>query len=362
MISRNIFETIELENDLEIEITNDQHELMIKRLQMELFKRKELQAQLISILQRKQQTETELQVKKQKIEDLRNHLQNLLKVSKPLIDACGYDLEAFTKKKMVIDSSSIDENGEAVKDIKSNANNCESIDENLNFIYEKLVNFVVDKSEYKLRYFEALNDDKVRAKGDFDAEEDEDFKDFDVEDGERDQNIKESYIQINLEIDKSALEPVNIYLIIKNSTLFLSIKHDLIPENISTNWLKTFVQIQHADDQNNVSTWMIPSKLQLFDSFDDELYTETFVSIKEALMVWSHLQSLVQDQEGKLEFDRNCPNELIYTESLRAKVFIDSITWSSFDSSHVELVSSLNSIGAKYRSVVDCLQAQLELL
>lgn len=80
---RNIFESIELESSEEIESTNpdEQHHLMIKRLQRELSRRQELQVQLISILQRKQQTEAELQAKKQKIEDLRNHLQNLLKVS-----------------------------------------------------------------------------------------------------------------------------------------------------------------------------------------------------------------------------------------------------------------------------------------
>ena len=53
---------------------------MIKRLQGELAKRQELQNRLVSILQKKQQTETELEKKKRKMEDLRNHLQNLLKV------------------------------------------------------------------------------------------------------------------------------------------------------------------------------------------------------------------------------------------------------------------------------------------
>lgn len=53
---------------------------MIKRLQGELAKRQELQSRLVSILQKKQQTEMELEKKKRKMEDLRNHLQNLLKV------------------------------------------------------------------------------------------------------------------------------------------------------------------------------------------------------------------------------------------------------------------------------------------
>ena len=53
---------------------------MVKRLQGELAKRQELQNRLVSILQKKQQTEMELEKKKRKMEDLRNHLQNLLKV------------------------------------------------------------------------------------------------------------------------------------------------------------------------------------------------------------------------------------------------------------------------------------------
>lgn len=54
---------------------------MIKRLHGELTKRQEFQARLMSILQKKQQTESELDKKKRKIEDLRGHLQNLLKVN-----------------------------------------------------------------------------------------------------------------------------------------------------------------------------------------------------------------------------------------------------------------------------------------
>jgi hypothetical protein len=67
------------DSDPLLEVT-DPHELMIKRLQRELAQRQELQAQLISILQRKQQTELELEKKKRKIEDLKLHLQNLIKV------------------------------------------------------------------------------------------------------------------------------------------------------------------------------------------------------------------------------------------------------------------------------------------
>ena len=53
---------------------------MIKRLQEELAKRKELQDRLFSILQRKQETEIELENRKRKLEDLKGQLQTLLKV------------------------------------------------------------------------------------------------------------------------------------------------------------------------------------------------------------------------------------------------------------------------------------------
>lgn len=59
----------------------DSHELMIKRLQRELSRRQELQSRLVLILQKKQETELELEKKKRKIEELRSHLQNLIKVS-----------------------------------------------------------------------------------------------------------------------------------------------------------------------------------------------------------------------------------------------------------------------------------------
>lgn len=55
---------------------------MIKRLQRELSRRQELQSQLISVLQKKQETAVELEKKKRKIEELRSHLQNLIKVKK----------------------------------------------------------------------------------------------------------------------------------------------------------------------------------------------------------------------------------------------------------------------------------------
>lgn len=68
--------------EIDVNDTEDEHFLMIKRLQNELASRQALQSQLISILQRKQATELELQGKRQRINDLRDHLQGLLKVKR----------------------------------------------------------------------------------------------------------------------------------------------------------------------------------------------------------------------------------------------------------------------------------------
>ena len=70
----------ELENDPEYSVLSE-HEKMIKKLHWELAKRQNFQERLLSILQKKQDTETELAAKKRKLEDLRVHLQLLLKVN-----------------------------------------------------------------------------------------------------------------------------------------------------------------------------------------------------------------------------------------------------------------------------------------
>lgn len=273
-------------------------------------------------------------------------------MSKPLIDACGYDLEAFYKKKMTVDDSDNTTHDDTlnVVDHPTRAN--------LNLVYEQLVDFVADKSEYKLRYFEAL-ERKVE------ADDDEEREEFEA-DNDRNQSIKAAYIQIKLELE-GGTEPIDIFLKLHDSILLLSIQHELIPENTSANWLKSFAELDIIVTDELNSNWMALSKLQP-DSLafvqDFEAYYDTFSLIKDALHVWSQLQSLVQDQAGRLEFDRNALNELIYTENncLRAKVTMNSIVWTSLDISQDDLISSLNMIGSKYRSVLDCLQAQLELL
>ena len=86
---RNIYESIQLESDpIHGECdsnTNNvpsatSHELMKRKLQWELAKRKELQTKLISVLQKKKEFEIGLEGKRRKIDELRSHLQTFLKV------------------------------------------------------------------------------------------------------------------------------------------------------------------------------------------------------------------------------------------------------------------------------------------
>ena len=115
---------------------------------------------------------------------------------------------------------------------------------------------------------------------------------------------------------------------------------------------------------------MVPTRIQP-DSLnfiqDSEAFEQVFTAIREALQVRSQLLSLVQLNEQILEFDRNNPNELVLLSSknLKAQISMNSIIWvSTQEGSGVndELIPNLNAIGSKYRSVLDCLQAQLEIL
>lgn len=246
----------------------------------------------------------------------------------------------------------------AVDESNTASNNIESTNLDLNSVYEKLVSFVADKPEYKLRYFEALESSES-SKG-----EEEEEREIDVEEG-RNANIKCAYIHIKLELE--SIGPVDIFLKQANSNLLLSIQHDLISENTSSSWLKSFAELecQPVPSEDTNSTWLAPSSLQP-DSLnfvqDTEAYSQIFTAIKDALQLWSQLQILVQDQEGKLEFDRNSSCDLVFNDSLRAQITRNLITWTSANENDIDLIANLNMIGSKYRSVFDCLQAQLELL
>ena len=229
--------------------------------------------------------------------------------------------------------------------------------EDLSAIYEKLVTFVADKPDYKLRYFEESNQEK-----------DEE----DLEITGRNSSIKSAYIQIIMEIS-GEIEPVDILLKLQQDdttvpSLLLSIHHEMIPENYVAVWLKGLGTIEFYSSES--STWLVPTRIQP-DSLnfiqDSEAFEQVFTAIREALQVRSQLLSLVQLNEQILEFDRNNPNELVLLSSknLKAQISMNSIIWVSTQEGsgvNAELIPNLNAIGSKYRSVLDCLQAQLEIL
>ena len=228
--------------------------------------------------------------------------------------------------------------------------------EDLSSIYEKLVTFVADKADYKLRYFDPSVPEK----------DEEDLEMNGVEEG-RNSSIKSAYIQIKMEISNE-IEPVDIFLKLKQedknvSCLLLSIHHEMIPENSVASWLKSLGTIEF--DSLESSNWSAPSNIQP-DSLnfvqDSEAYEQVFNAIKEALQVRSQLLALVQANEQVLEFDKNNLNEVICSKSLKAQISMNSIVWIGTNGMNDELISNLNAIGTKYRSVLDCLQAQLELL
>ena len=254
-------------------------------------------------------------------------------------------MDAIHKKKMAIDDASTTESSTSIEDLSA--------------VYEKLVTFVADKPDYKLRYFESLA-----------QENDEE----DAEMSGRNSSIKSAYIQIILELHE--LEPVDILLRLQQAqdqslpSLLLSIRHEMIPENSVASWLKSLGTIEFDSSSSDSSAWLAPSKLQP-DSLnfvqDSEAFEQVFTAIKEALQIRSQLLGLLQSNEHLLELDKNAPNELVLlpAKNLKAQMSMNSIVWTESQEGagmNDELISTLNSIGSKYRSVLDCLQAQLEIL
>jgi hypothetical protein len=247
-------------------------------------------------------------------------------------------LEALHKKKMVID--------EAVSSSENDKNKFEL----LQVIYEKLVSFVSDKPNFKLRYF----DDMLEGSDDQREEE------LDENVG-RNSSIKSAYIQIKMEIEE--IEPLEIFLKLSenSSNLLLTIQHEILPENGISSWLSGLETIEN----NSISFWIIPRKLQ-FDQ-NSEIFYEIFSILKQSLLIRNQLQNLIQDNFDLLEFDVNNPNEIFLLpleRNLKAKVSMNSIIWNWINETSVDIdfITSLNLIGSKYRSIIDCLQAQLEIL
>lgn len=277
-------------------------------------------------------------------------------------------------------------------------------EENLSIIYEKLVNYLADKTEleididFKLRYFPAIILSKKC------EEEESEFNDFSTEEGRNPNILCSSYIQVSLTIFKS--EPTEtttaeIYLkLVKSENgngtdlLMLTLEHESLFGGVSVyNWLRSLESIEIVENTENEnviessssssssfsfssSSWVSPLKIQPdLPNFlpDPESFVQVFTYLKSALEIRHKILNLIQNQtEIKLEFDRIHPNELIFLlpnlndsdNKLTAKISMNSIVWGGEEGSksHELIISELNSVGSKYRSVLDCLQAQIELL
>ena len=290
---------------------------------------------------------------------------------------------------MVVDG----EDNEVVVEIEASKLKNNNYEDNLSIIYEKLVNFVADKSEseidFKLRYFPAKSDDEEE------EEEVSKFNDFSTEE-DRNPNIPCAYIQVTLKIFKSETETTNAEIYFKlvqneNGTniLMLTLEHESLSFGASiSNWIRSLETIEIVENNENggpdSSSWVSPLKIQS-DSLnflpDPESFVQVFTSIKFALeirhKILSLIENLIESQNEinlELEFDRIHPNELIFSIpslndlKLTAKISMNSIVWGCFcgggigDDSHELIISELNLLGSKYRSILDCLQAQIELL
>ncbi len=259
-----------------------------------------------------------------------------------MIDACGYDVDGFHhKQRMAIDEVTTTEN---------NSKTTEN-EEGIEVIYEKLVSFIEEKPNFKLRCFDAL---VTKA-----TEEDKEV----LEEEGRDSSIKTAYIQIKM--DMEAIEAIEIFLKLSeySSNLLLKFQHEFFTENSISTWLKGLETVEFSEIETN---WLAPVKLQPDSLNFSKDADEFFSAISEAFKLRNQLQNLVQDNFELLEFDKTDPNEifLLPEKKLKAKITGNSIVWSlvEADGNVEDLISSLNSIGTKFRSVLDCLQAQIELL
>lgn len=241
----------------------------------------------------------------------------------------------------------------AIDEVTTSENNSKNTenDEGIDAIYEKLVSFIDDKPNYKLRCFDAI---VART-----SEEEEEV----LEEEGRDSSIKTAYIQIKMEID--GIENAEIFLKLseKSSNLVLKFQHEFFTENSISTWLKGLETVEFTEIEAN---WLAPVKLQPDSLNFSKDADEFFSAISEAFKLRNQIQNLVQDNFELLEFDKIDPNEifLLPEKKLKAKITGNSIVWSlvGADENAHDLIVNLNSIGTKYRSVLDCLQAQIELL
>jgi hypothetical protein len=241
--------------------------------------------------------------------------------------------------------------------IKDSTTSTKDSKEILLSIYEKLVSFVSDKSDYKLRYFEELVAQEDDTENN-DVDDDSKASDYIVDEG-RNSSIKSAYIHIELKRENDGDDPLNLYLKVDNEVLLLSCSHELIPETCSATWIKGLNTIDVSVAEN--SCWCAPESLQN-DPIQDN-YEQVFVALNDAIVTRKQLQEMI-DETPFLEFDKNNLNTLylLPSKDLKAEVSMTAVTWSSDSLEYIELLSELNTIGSKYRSVLDCLKEQVSLL
>lgn len=239
-------------------------------------------------------------------------------------------------------------------------------------IHEKLVGLVAaaKPEDYKLRFFEAIDE----SKGEDDVEGEDGGMSLRLLD-----NFKSAYIQIKMEA-----ESVDIFLTLQKGHLYLSIRdeassnYSYLPD--AMNWIKglqlieTIQNINEEDPFSSQSAWIAPTILQPPEDDSTKAFDELFDAIRAAIRLRNRLANLFAEDRfaGLVDFDKNNVAELVAPSiDLHARIALDSIIWrkgsvereeGGGDYSDDNFIDNLNEIGAKYRSVLDCLEAQIDLI
>jgi regulator of replication initiation timing len=182
-----LYTSIELEAAADDALENG-HEAMQLRLQRELEQRQSLQGHLDRLLKSKQEAERSLTSRKRRLEELRSNLQQMLKGSKAVAVASKFDWEALKRAQReaeMIDSMASGNDRQEGKDNLSA----------LTDLYERLVVFVSERPEFRLRFF-AEAAIHIAEDGDDDAAPENDA----LSSANRHPNIpKAAYIQMTLD-------------------------------------------------------------------------------------------------------------------------------------------------------------------
>lgn len=156
---------------------------------------------------------------------------------------------------------------------------------------------------------------------------------------------------------------VNCFIWQAGSHILLSITHESLPQGATESFLKDF-PLEKADCENGVA-------FECLQDSDDLQVAPLLLAITDAITVrcsiLSLLDALILPDHLSVTFSPQEANTLIITST--GKPFLSgqidakssSITWSSLEG-NVPYLEDINALALKYRSTVDCLQAQLLLL